>query len=88
VSTRGGLVICEDAGGEQYVRGLTKEGEIVSLVRAPVEAGKLRATEFAGCCFSPGGRVLFFNQQGSTRSYMNVHGGTYALWGPWERGGI
>jgi uncharacterized protein len=88
VTRRGGLVICEDAGGEQYIRGLTKEGEILNLVRAPLEAGKLRPTEFAGCCFSPDGRVLFFNQQGSTRSYLNVHGGTYALWGPWERGGI
>ncbi len=88
VSKRGGLVICEDSGGEQYMRGLTKEGEIINLVRAPVEAGKPRPTEFAGCCFSPDGRILFFNQQGSTRSYGAVHGATYALWGPWERGGI
>jgi secreted PhoX family phosphatase len=88
VSKRGGLVICEDAGGEQYMRGLTKQGEIINLVRAPVEQGKIPPTEFAGSCFSPDGRILFFNQQGSTRSYIKVHGGTYALWGPWERGGL
>jgi len=81
-------VICEDSGGEQYIRGLTKEGEIINLVRAPVEQGKTPPTEFAGSCFSPDGHILFFNQQGSTRSYGRVHGGTYALWGPWERGGV
>ena len=70
------------------MRGLTKEGEIVNLVRAALEQGKTPPTEFAGCCFSPDGQILFFNQQGSTRSYGRVHGGTYALWGPWERGGI
>jgi secreted PhoX family phosphatase len=87
-SPRGGLVICEDAGGEQYIRGLSPDGELFNLVRAPVEQGKTQPTEFAGSCFSPDGRVLFFNQQGSTRSYIPIHGGTYALWGPWERGAL
>jgi uncharacterized protein len=87
-SPRGGLVICEDAGGEQYIRGLLRTGEMFDLVRAPVEEGKPRPTEFAGSCFSPDGRVLFFNQQGATRSYGPIHGATYALWGPWNRGGL
>jgi hypothetical protein len=84
----GGIVICEDGGGDQFVRGLTPEGDIVDLVRAPDAEGDGGPTEMAGCCFSPDGRVLFFNQQGSTRSYGTVRGGTYALFGPWERGGL
>ena len=87
-SPRGGLVICEDSGGEQFIRGLLPGGEMFPLVRAPVQEGKSPPTEFAGSCFSPDGRVLFFNQQGSTRSYNAVHGGTYALFGPWERGSL
>ena len=66
----GGLLLCEDGRGEQFIRELDREGQIVNLVR-----GGNR--EFAGSCFSPDGRVLFFNVQawGSTPS------GTYALWG-------
>ena len=71
VSPRGGLILCEDGDGDvQFIRGLDRRGEIVNLVR-----GGHR--EFAGSCFSPDGRVLFFNVQGSA---------TYALWGPWEDG--
>jgi uncharacterized protein len=87
-SPRGGLVICEDAGSDQFMRGLLPSGELFELVRAPVQDDKPRPTEFAGSCFSPDGRVLFFNQQGSTRSNGQVHGGTYALWGDWSRGGL
>jgi uncharacterized protein len=87
-SPRGGLVICEDGGSDQFVRGLLPDGQLFDLVRAPVQEGKARPTEFAGSCFSPDGRILFFNQQGSTRSYLNVHGGTFALFGDWARGGL
>jgi secreted PhoX family phosphatase len=86
VSPRGGLVICEDTGGVQHMRGLSKEGEIFDLARQPIVEGGRRVTEFAGACFSPDGRVLFFNIQGSTRSYGLEPGGTYALWGPWAEG--
>ena len=88
VSPRGGLVICEDGDNDQFIRGLVKTGEMFDLVRAPVQMGKPEPTEFAGSCFSPVGRVLFFNQQGSTTSYGPYHGGTYALWGDWSRGGL
>ena len=46
------------------------------------------ATEFAGCTFSPDGRVLFFNQQGSRTHTGTVRGTTFALWGPWEEGAL
>jgi uncharacterized protein len=85
VSPRGGLVICEDGGGEQYIRGLTPSGALFNLVHQPVSP---LTAEFAGACFSPDGEVLFFNIQGSTSSRGTRLGGTYAMWGPWSRGGI
>jgi uncharacterized protein len=88
VSDRGGIILCEDGGGEQYIRGLTPDGVMVDLVRQPTIAGAADPTEFAGSCFSPDGEVLFFNVQGSTRSYGTRAGATYAMWGPWQRGRV
>ena len=86
ISPRGGLVMCEDGSGEQYVRGLDREGRIVNLVRSPHREGDPQPGEFAGSCFSPDGRVLFFNVQGGRRIGGSVPSVTYALWGPWEDG--
>jgi hypothetical protein len=83
VSPRGGLIICEDGGGVQYVRGLTRDGTLFDMVRTARPS-----TEFAGACFSPDGRTLFFNIQGSTTRTGTTPGGTYALWGPWEKGAL
>jgi secreted PhoX family phosphatase len=88
LSPRGGLVICEDASAEQYVRGLTPGGDIVNLVLAPSPVGGPEPSEFAGCCFSPDGRILFFNVQGTRQVGRGAPGATYALWGPWEEGRI
>jgi uncharacterized protein len=88
VSARGGIVLCEDGLNEQYIRALTPAGIMVDLVMQPDTADdEPDPPEFAGCCFSPDGRVLFFNVQGSTRSYGRA-GATYALWGPWEDGDV
>lgn len=86
LSPRGGLVMCEDGSGEQYVRGLDREGRIVNLVRAPHAQGEDQPGEFAGSCFSPDGRVLFFNVQGGREVGEGGPSATYALWGPWENG--
>ena len=86
VSPRGGLLMCEDGSDDQYVRGLDREGRIVDLVRAPALPGRAEPGEFAGSCFSPDGRVLFFNQQGSLVVGGSRASHTYALWGPWEDG--
>jgi secreted PhoX family phosphatase len=83
VSPRGGIVICEDGEGEQYLRGLTPEGAIFDLGK-----NLLNATEFAGACFSPDGRVLFVNIMGSTRDAGTEQGRTLAIRGPWERGAL
>lgn len=84
----GGLIICEDGPGDEFIRGLDRDGLIVDLVRQPHESGQPEPSEFAGACMSPDGEVLFFNVQGSTSSLGNVRSGTYALWGPWEDGAL
>ena len=86
LSSRGGLVMCEDGSGDQFVRGLDREGRIVNLVRVEQEEGGRQPGEFAGSCFSPDGRVLFFNQQGGRKAGEGAASATYALWGPWEDG--
>jgi secreted PhoX family phosphatase len=83
VSPRGGVLLCEDGGGSQFIRGLTREGGIFDLVETN---GDL--TELAGACFSPDGDVLFFNLQGSTRTEDDEPGYTFAMWGPWETGAL
>ena len=83
VSPRGGIVICEDGEGEQFLRGLTPEGAIFDLGR-----NILNQSEFAGACFSPDGQVLFVNIMGSTLDAGTEAGRTLAITGPWERGAL
>jgi len=83
VAPGGGVVICEDGGGEQFIRGLTHEGRIFDLAK-----NVLNASEFAGACFSPDGRTLFVNTQGSTLDAGVELGMTFAIQGPWEKGAL
>ena len=85
LSPRGGLVMCEDGSDDQYVRGLDREGRILDLVRAR-HSEDYQPGEFAGSCFSPDGRVLFFNVQGSREVGGSRASATYAMWGPWGEG--
>jgi hypothetical protein len=97
VSPRGGLVICEDGGGAQYLRGVSQNGELFDFAR------NLHSTvEFAGACFSPDGQTLFVNIYGRStvrtvqpyRSPVLIPVGpegreralTLAIWGPWKSG--
>jgi len=77
VSPRGGLVLCEDGGGEQYVRGLNERGEIFDFAVNNVDEDN---NEFAGACFSPDGKVMFVNIQ--------TPGVSFAIRGPWEKGSL
>lgn len=83
VSPQGNIVICEDGPGTPFLRGLTRTGEIFDLAR-----NELNDTEFAGATFSPDGKVLYVNIQGSTRGPIEtaVPGVTLAIWGPWSEG--
>lgn len=78
-SRRGTLVLCEDSSGDNYVRGLSRHGQLwdIALNRLPGRFGD----EFAGATFSPDGRTLFVNIQSG-------RGMTIAIWGPWGRIGV
>ncbi len=75
VSPRGGILLCEDGGGQNFVRGLTPTGSLFDFA-LNLESD----SEFAGSTFSPDGRTLFLNIQNP--------GATFAIWGPWERGSL
>jgi secreted PhoX family phosphatase len=79
VSRRGTLVLCEDNTEDNYVRGLSRGGQLwdIALNRLAGRTGD----EFAGSTFSPDGHTLFVNIQAG-------RGMTFAIWGPWERIGI
>ena len=54
----GDLVICEDGSNEQFLRGVTKAGEVYNLGR-----NALNGSEFCGSCFAPNHPTLFVNIQ-------------------------
>jgi secreted PhoX family phosphatase len=88
VSPRGGLVLCEDGNGEQFLHGLTLDGEIFPFARNTVRlhgerngiVGDFSAAEWTGACYSPDGRWLFVNIQSP--------GLTMAITGPWRAGSL
>ena len=83
-SRRGTLVVCEDNINDNYIRGLTTDGELfdIALNRLRSGTGTDRSNdEFAGSTFSPDGHTLFVNIQASA-------GMTFAIWGPWEEIGV
>jgi secreted PhoX family phosphatase len=88
VSPRGGLVLCEDGNGEEFMHGLTVDGEIFPFAKNNVVlagernriAGDFRGSEWAGACYSPDGRWLFANIQSP--------GITFAIRGPWMSGAL
>jgi secreted PhoX family phosphatase len=86
VSPRGGMLLCEDGEGDQYLRGLTRGGLIFDFALY-----LLSDTEWAGATFSPDGKTLFVNHMGPTRGPvppLSDPGMTIAIWGPWETGAL
>ncbi len=97
VSPRGGLLVCEDGGGGQYLRGVTPSGEIFDFAR-----NIFNSIEMAGACFSPDGQTLFVNIYGRATVRSSSRYGatatipiaseshekalTLAIWGPWGQG--
>jgi uncharacterized protein len=93
VTPRGGLLLCEDAAGNNFTEGerlvgLTMHGKTFTFAmnninlaqdyNTIVKAGDYRQSEWAGACYSPDGRWLFVNIQ--------TPGVTFAITGPWGRG--
>ncbi len=76
VSPNGMVLITEDGRYGNYVRVLTPSGKIFDFAE-----NTANRSEIAGPTFSPDGQTLFLNIQ-------RQPGATYAIWGPWERGGI
>ena len=72
VAPWGDVVLCEDGPPDQFVVGVTPEGELYKLAR-----NALSGSELAGATFSPDGSTLFVNIQGN--------GLTLAITGPWQR---
>ncbi len=69
----GDLILCEDGPGDEYLRGLTPDGQIYDLARN----AHAQKSEFCGACFSPDGQTMFVNVQ--------EPGYTFAINGPWEK---
>jgi secreted PhoX family phosphatase len=88
IAPNGGLVLCEDASGDQYVRVIDRAGNVANLIRNARVPNGPQPGEFAGACFSPDGRVMFVNVQGSRTMTGTTASVTYALWGPWPRGEV
>lgn len=85
-SPRGTLILCEDSSNDNYLRGLSRGGQLTSIAlnRMVSQIGDELPRyddEFAGSCFSPDGGTLFVNIQAS-------RGISFAIWGPWERIGV
>jgi len=75
-SPRGTLIVCEDGANFNFLRGLTRKGELFDIAQNKI-AAQLN-DEFAGSTFSPDGSTLFVNIQATT-------GLSIAIWGPWGR---
>jgi len=88
VSPRGGLVLCEDGSGLEYLHGLSASGEIFKFAQNNVVlsgtkgfTGDFTGSEWAGATFEPkNGNWLFVNTQ--------APGITFAITGPWRQGAL
>lgn len=93
VSPRGGIVLCEDGSGSEYLHGLTATGEIFpfaqntvvlpsdNLAGSTVKAGNYVGSEWCGSTFEPkNGNWMFANIQ--------TPGITLAITGPWRKGAL
>ena len=78
-SRRGTMILCEDNVDDNYIRALSRGGQLtnVALNRLPGRTND----EFAGATFSADDTTLFVNIQAS-------RGMTFAIWGPWHRIGV
>ena len=92
VSPRGGLVLCEDGGGLEYLHGLSAAGDIFQFAQNNVVlpasfaatkgySGDFTGSEWAGATFEPkNGNWLFANIQSP--------GISFAITGPWKKGAL
>ncbi len=72
VTPWGDLMVCEDNQRDAFLRLVTRSGQVL-----PFGHNTLSASELAGVCFSPDGRIMFVNIQ--------ENGLTLAIQGPWDK---
>ena len=77
ISPQKSSLLCEDGPTENYLRGVTPDGEIFDFALNAI--AQRMGEEFAGATFTPDGKVLFVNIQAGS-------GLTFAIWGPWKKG--
>jgi uncharacterized protein len=80
----GDVWLQEDALDDQFIRGVTRRGEIYDFAKTVINK-----TEFCGGTFSPDGRTFFVCQQGdrgapSPGPALEAH--MFAIWGPFGGG--
>jgi len=84
-SKRGTVILCEDSAGDNFVRGLTRKGQLFDIALNRLTNNTTGAPrygeEFAGSTFSRNGKTLFVNIQAST-------GVSFAIWGNWQKLGV
>jgi secreted PhoX family phosphatase len=84
VPQTGHIFLQEDGSGAQFIRGLTRQGEIYDFA-----ATTANETEFCGGTFDPDGQTLYVCQQGDRGGLPGgpPDGGAvmYAIYGPWAR---
>lgn len=72
ISPWGDLIICEDNSDINRIWGISKKGKPYIIAE-----NSYSGSEFAGVCFSPSGKTMFFNLQSN--------GQTFAVTGNWEK---
>ena len=88
VPQTGDIFLQEDSSGEDFVRGVTLDGEIYNFCKS-----QTNNSEFCGGCFDPDGQTLYINMQGGrflpapdgTPPDPNSVAVTYAIYGPFEK---
>ena len=76
---KGTIILCEDNTNLNFVRGLTRKGELFDLALNQIMTPSNRTgDEFAGATFSPDYSTLYVNIQASS-------GMSFAIWGPWHK---
>ena len=71
VAPWGDVILCEDNGELNYIRGINQQGELYNFA-----CNRSSPSEFTGPVFSPSGKTLFVNIQ--------ENGETLAITGPWS----
>ena len=82
----GDIFVQEDGDGDQFVRGVTRDGAIYDFCQTLTNHA-----EFAGGCFDPDGHTFYVNQQGERGGEPDgppdLFAVTYAIYGPFGRRG-